>query len=214
MMKVEIWSDFVCQNSYLGRRNLMAALDQFPYREYVAIEYKSYPLTHQTKMSKNENLLETANNLSRQINEQVKNELDTLVAHRLVHFSKTKEKSCEVVEKIFHAHFVEKKVIDDLSTLFSIAIDVGLCHEEVEMILSTNKYKRQVEFDQDEARQMGVNQLPFIVINEAYAISGIHSVSDYLQVLAEIWEEIKEQPRYKARKMSAKTSFCTGDHCE
>src|SRR5690625_3882880 len=167
MMKVEIWSDFVCQNSYLGRRNLMAALDQFPYREYVAIEYKSYPLTHQTKMSKNENLLETANNLSRQINEQVKNELDTLVAHRLVHFSKTKEKSCEVVEKIFHAHFVEKKVIDDLSTLFSIAIDVGLCHEEVKNIITKNKYNPQVEFESDEPMQMRMNQEPVIANKEA-----------------------------------------------
>ena len=43
-MKIEIWSDFVCPFCYIGKRRLEQALERFPHKESVHIEYKSYQL--------------------------------------------------------------------------------------------------------------------------------------------------------------------------
>lgn len=210
-MKVEIWSDFICYNSYLCRQNLLSAIDQFPYREYVDIEFKSFPLLVLKKTLTNDNKLIKNKNDQ---NLQAKKQLDTLLAHRLVHLAKTKEKASEFVDKVFHAYFVEKKRIDRLQIITTIAYSVGLNRTEVDNIVSTNKYKRLVELDIDEAMQMGADSPPFIVINETYAIPSAYSADEYAQLLVDIWGEIKGEPRYKNCKAKQPTSYCTGDHCE
>jgi len=221
MMKVEIWSDFICPKSYLGRQRFLEAVDQFPYRKHVVIESKSYLLNRHGNRKQIENYLNHATSSDNdqyaralRIKNDTLNQPNTLTAHRLVHFAKTKAKDLQFVDKIFHAHFVEQKLIDDSKTLLSIAHNCGFSFEEVESILMTSKYRRQVDIDQDEADQMGVAELPFIVINEMYAVLGTYSVMEFLNILTDIWEEIKDQPRYKLCKTKAQTSFCTGDHCE
>ena len=43
-MKIEVWSDFVCPFCYVGKRRLEEALSQFPNRDSVEIEFKSFEL--------------------------------------------------------------------------------------------------------------------------------------------------------------------------
>ncbi|HLQ96622.1 MAG TPA: DsbA family protein, partial [Pseudogracilibacillus sp.] len=43
-MKVDIWSDFVCPFCYIGKRRFEEALEKFPHKDNVEIEYKSYEL--------------------------------------------------------------------------------------------------------------------------------------------------------------------------
>lgn len=47
-MKIEIWSDIVCPFCYIGKKKLEQALDQFPQKEKVEIEFKSYQLDPNT----------------------------------------------------------------------------------------------------------------------------------------------------------------------
>ena len=43
-MKVEIWSDVVCPFCYLGKRKFEKALELFPYKDKVEVEWHSYQL--------------------------------------------------------------------------------------------------------------------------------------------------------------------------
>src|SRR5690606_10121012 len=43
-MKIEVWSDFVCPFCYIGKRRLEEALAQFPHKDDVEIEFKSFEL--------------------------------------------------------------------------------------------------------------------------------------------------------------------------
>jgi predicted DsbA family dithiol-disulfide isomerase len=43
-MKIEIWSDVVCPFCYIGKRKLERALEKFPYRDKVEVEWKSFQL--------------------------------------------------------------------------------------------------------------------------------------------------------------------------
>ena len=43
-MKIEIWSDVMCPFCYIGKRNFEAAIAQFPDRENIEVEWKSFLL--------------------------------------------------------------------------------------------------------------------------------------------------------------------------
>lgn len=43
-MKIEVWSDFVCPFCYIGKRRLEDALAQFPHKDDVEVEFKSFEL--------------------------------------------------------------------------------------------------------------------------------------------------------------------------
>lgn len=47
-MKIEVWSDFVCPFCYIGKRRLEMALEQFPHRDNVEVEFKSFELDPNT----------------------------------------------------------------------------------------------------------------------------------------------------------------------
>jgi len=44
VIKVEIWSDVVCPFCYIGKHKFEKALEKFPYRENVQVEWKSFQL--------------------------------------------------------------------------------------------------------------------------------------------------------------------------
>ncbi|NQD52102.1 DsbA family oxidoreductase, partial [Bacillus altitudinis] len=43
-MKVQIWSDIACPFCYIGKKQLETALEQFPHKEQVEVEFKSFEL--------------------------------------------------------------------------------------------------------------------------------------------------------------------------
>lgn len=57
-MKIEIWSDFVCPFCYIGKRRLEQALAQFPYKDQVEIEYKSFELDPNAPKESDKNIHE------------------------------------------------------------------------------------------------------------------------------------------------------------
>jgi len=226
-MKVEVWSDFTSVESYLGKLHLEKAIDQFPHSEYVVIEHKTFLLQQNFKKTSEKNNVNGENHqiqnnnksepidsiqLTR-LHQKPVHEINTTLAHRLAHFARSKNKGRECIDQIFLAHFAEYKLIDDLTTLARIAEKIGLCPVETESVLQSNKYIRQIDIDLDEAEQMGIETLPFIVINETYAVPGSYTTNEYVEVLSSIWEEIKFKPRYKFTKNNSRTSFCEGDHC-
>lgn len=113
-MKIEVWSDFVCPFCYVGKRRLEQALEQFPHREQVEVEFKSFELDQtqshiQDKASMNCLLQNTelALNRQKQMNENVGEQAagvglnynfdtmkhtNTFDAHRLAKFAATEGK--------------------------------------------------------------------------------------------------------------------------
>lgn len=49
-MKIEVWSDYVCPFCYIGKRRLEMALEQFPYKDQVEVEFKSFELDPNAEM--------------------------------------------------------------------------------------------------------------------------------------------------------------------
>ena len=205
MMKVEIWSDVMCPFCYIGKRRFELAVRQFPGKEYIAVEWKSFQLdpesVTQPGKSVNEYLAERKGwtlEYARQVNDHVTNmarevglnyDFDKAVvansfdAHRLSHLAKKHGVQDAMEERLFSAYFTEGKNTADHETLIQLAVDVGLRRDEVRQMLAGNDFADDVNKDVYEARQVGARGVPFFVFNNKYAVSGAQPTEVFLQAL-------------------------------
>ncbi|MET1030677.1 DsbA family oxidoreductase [Domibacillus tundrae] len=224
-MKVEIWSDFACPFCYIGKRRFEEAAAQFD--ENIKVEFRSFELDPQAPKKADEDVhsmlakkygmtREKAKAMNDQLTAQAKEvgleyNMDTLIlanthdAHRLSHFAKEKGKMNEFTERVLKAYFTESKHIADFDLLAGWAEEAGLVKEEAMDVLKSGKYSDRVRADQEEAREIGVEGVPFFVFNEKYAVSGAQSVEAFSQVL----EKVAADEQVTA----GKTEWCQEDDC-
>src|SRR5690606_22032253 len=81
-------------------------------------------------------------------------------AHRLIQLAKTHGLGNEAEEQLFKAHFTEGKNIDDKETLIQTAIAIGLEQKEVEDMLASDAFAKEVKEDESQAHAIGVRGVP------------------------------------------------------
>ncbi|HEV7332347.1 MAG TPA: DsbA family oxidoreductase [Flavisolibacter sp.] len=212
-MKVEIWSDVVCPFCYIGKRRFEQALASFGAQEQVEIEWKSFQLdpeldnreglsvhaylgkrkggTEADGKRMNDQMAAMAKTAGLQYNFDKAILNNTLKAHQLLHFAKTKGLQNEMKERLFKAYYTEGKDTADLETLAELAAEVGLPAEEARTALQEERFAAEVRQDQEMAYQIGVQGVPFFVFNRKYAVSGAQRPETFAQVLQQVWEEEK-----------------------
>lgn len=210
-IKVEIWSDVACPFCYIGKRKFEDALAQFKHKENVEIEWKSFILdpnkVSDTSMPLYESLakrkgisIEQAKQMGTYATEaaqkvDLKYDFDkTIVAntfkvHRFLHFSKTKGVQNEAKELALKAYFTEGKNIDDNSTLIELGTQMGLDSTELETILNSDSYTAEVNQDIADAREIGVQGVPFFVFDRKFAVSGAQDSQVMLNTLEKVYSE-------------------------
>ncbi|CDQ41014.1 MULTISPECIES: DsbA family oxidoreductase [Virgibacillus] len=236
-MKIEIWSDFVCPFCYIGKRKLENALETFSHRNEVTLEFKSYELDPESEAMPNETIHEHLSNKkgmsldqAKQMNKNVGKQAEqvgltyrfdtmqhtnTFDAHRLAKYAEKQGKGRDMAERLMHAYFTESKLISDYPTLAELAADVDLNKQDVLGMLESNEYTKHVREDESQAREIGVQGVPFFVFNEKYALSGAQPQEVFEEVLNQIWEEEQKESKLKSlNPTSAKTTYCTDEGCE
>ncbi|MFC3414594.1 DsbA family oxidoreductase [Algoriphagus hitonicola] len=213
-MKIEIWSDVVCPFCYIGKRKLEKALEKFPQRDQVEIEWKSFQLNPDQQTNPNistiEHLaqskgwsLQQTRQISAQVSEMAKEQglhfdyenavvANTKNAHRLIHLAKSVGKGGEMKERLLKAYFTEGKNVDDSDTLVQLAEEVGLAGEKVKALLQSNQYEDAVDQDIYESRLIGVKGVPFFVLDRKFGISGAQPDEVFEQTLANAWTEFEK----------------------
>lgn len=216
-MKIEVWSDFACPFCYIGKRRLEEALDQFPNKDQVEVEFKSFELDpnspknidkniHEVLAAKYSMSLEQAKQANQNVGQQAAGvgltyhfdtmkPTNTFDAHRLTKFAKTHGKEAEVTEKLLYAYFTESKHIGDYDTLADIAAAAGIDRDETLKVLQDkNAYANDVRMDESIAQQYGIGGVPYFVINQKYAISGAQPTATFAGALQQVWQEESASP--------------------
>lgn len=201
----------MCPFCYIGKKRLDDVLNTFTQSDRIDVEYKSFELmpgleTHPLRSSTE--MLSEAKGMpleqARQMNEQVKAmansaglemhpdssiAANTVNAHRLTHFAKAQDKQQELTQALFKAHFVDGKNIDDLDALVEIATAVGLDGAAAREALESGAFNAEVEQDVLEARQLGVQGVPFFVFDRKYAINGAQQSEVFSGTIEKAFEE-------------------------
>ncbi|HEY5368000.1 MAG TPA: DsbA family oxidoreductase [Hanamia sp.] len=216
-MDINIWSDIRCPFCYIGKRKFEMALEKFPHKDQVNVVWKSFELDPNlktnTKISAIEHLSQAkgiskaqAEGMEQHVAAIAKevgldfNSKGTIVAnsfnaHRLIQLAKTNRLGNEMEEALFKAYFMEGKNIDDKEALIKMGVSIGLDETDVTEIFTSDVFAKDVKQDETQAQSMGINGVPFFVLNNKYAVSGAQSPETFSEVLEQTWEEFeKENP--------------------
>lgn len=208
---IDIWSDVVCPFCYLGDTILDSALSKFEHADAVEIRYHSFQLMPEIEPGEAVNLVE---HLSKkyggpeaveQMNAQIVSRgnqygidyrfdkaitVNTLKAHRLLHFAAEKGVQHSAVMALFRAYFTEGKNVADTDTLVDLLQPLGLGADEIREVADGDRYAELVQADIAAAREIGIQGVPFFVFQEKYGISGAQPEEMFSQALETVWAEL------------------------
>jgi len=92
----------------------------------------------------------------------------------------------DLAHELWRAHFLEGVDIGDPFGLASRAALVGLDLESAEALLASGEYGDAVRSQSSAAQEIGVRNLPHVVVNATWTLAGIHTQNDYVQALHRI----------------------------
>jgi predicted DsbA family dithiol-disulfide isomerase len=88
-----------------------------------------------------------------------------------------------MLDRLYKAYFTEERSVFDVESLVGLAVNEGLDATEVREALESDRYVDAVKRDLDEARMLGVNGVPFFVIDGRYGISGAQALDVFSRAL-------------------------------
>jgi predicted DsbA family dithiol-disulfide isomerase len=233
-MKVEIWSDVMCPFCYIGKRRFEQALQGFAHKEDIEVEWKSFQLN--PNMVTNpaisiDQYLADVKGFSIDHAKQLNNHVTQMAAevgltynfdkavvansfnaHRYSHLAKKHGKGIEAEEQLFKAYFTDGKNIDNLDTLVELSTAIGLDTEEVRQTLEGAAFADDVKHDIAEAKYLGIQGVPFFVMNNKYGVSGAQAVPVFEQTLQKAYTEWQqENPKPKLEIIEGESCALDGD---
>ena len=192
---IEIFSDVICPWCYIGKRRLEMALDLLGGENSVEVRWQPFQLNpnmpiegierhayRSAKFGSWERSLEldarvAAVGASVGISfafDQIARTPNTFDAHRLIAYAQTQGKQHALVESLFRAYFTEGGDIGKRLVLCDLAVDAGMERTDVEGFLASNLGAGEVRLEEERGRRLGVNGVPFFLIDGQVALSGAH----------------------------------------
>jgi len=203
-LTVEIWSDVVCPWCYVGKRRLESALARFD--RPVEVVWRSFELdpsaARERELPAAEHLaakygmsVEQAQASQAQLTELAAAEgleyhLDrtrggnSFDAHRMIHLAAAHGLQDAAKERLMRAYFTEAEPIGDPDTLVRLMAQIGIDEVEARAVLDGGAYADAVRDDEQLAYQIGIQGVPFFVLNRRYGVSGAQPADVLLQALA------------------------------
>ena len=210
-MKIEVWSDYVCPFCYIGKRRLEEAIESTGLGDKVEVVFKAFELDPNSPATSNEtmqevlagkynmsveeakgmtdNVVTQAESVGLKYNFSTMKPANTFKAHRLAKLAEQEGLGAEIAEQLLHAYFIESKQIGLDEELIDLCEKVGISKERAEEVLNSEEFAEDVKADITEAGQIGVQGVPFFVINRKYAISGAQPAETFAEALQKVAEE-------------------------
>jgi predicted DsbA family dithiol-disulfide isomerase len=111
---------------------------------------------------------------------------NTLAAHRLIAWAQERQDrrvTSDLVERLFEAYFVQGRAIGEPAELAKIASEAGLEISAAQAMLASAEGLAAVSAEDREARNVGINGVPFFIFNGTTALSGAHDPETLLEAI-------------------------------
>ncbi|MFC5184249.1 DsbA family oxidoreductase [Actinomadura harenae] len=223
-MRVDIWTDIVCPWCYIGQARFDAALAGFEHRDEIEVVQHSYELAPDLSPAETGPVLEmlmAKYGMSREQAEQAEARVsglaaaeglpytsdrpngNTFDAHRVLHLAAERGLGDELRQALYRANFGGERSVFDADALTEIATGAGLDAAEVRSVLAGDAYGDAVREDERTATQIGVQGVPFFVLDGKYGISGAQETATFTEALTQVWQETHPQPQATAQGQDA-----------
>jgi predicted DsbA family dithiol-disulfide isomerase len=211
-IKVDIWSDVQCPWCYIGKRKFEAGVAEFDCE--VEVEYHSFELSPDTPVDFDGNTVDYLSQRKGMPVDEVKKMLthvtgiaadvgldyhfddvhqtNTIKAHELLHFAKSKGRQIDMKERLLKAYFVDGRHVGRVDELADLAADIGLDRAEAQRALDAGTYTADVKADVAQAQAYGIQGVPFFVIDGKYGVSGAQDATAFTNMLEQVQSEREE----------------------
>lgn len=208
---VQIWSDIACPWCYVGKRRFEQAVEQYRAEGGdVDVTYRSFELAPDTPVDFEGDEVQFLAEHKGMPRDQVVGMLaqmtelaageglaydfgalrhtNTVLAHQLLHLARAHGLQEPMKERLLSAYFVEGRHVGRVEDLAALAAEVGLDPDEVTTALREDRHLDDVRADQREALELGVNGVPFFVLEGRWGVSGAQSPDTFLAALRQAAE--------------------------
>lgn len=231
-MKIELWSDFACPFCYIGKKRFEKALNRFPHKDEVEVIYKAYQLNPQAPKvmagssyesfarghgmsveqakQRFQMFTDNAKSVGLTYNYDIIQMTNTFDAHRLAKWANTLGKEALLTDRFMKAYFTEGHNLANFDELVKLSEEVGLNPEEARKVLESSDFASEVKAQINESRQIGVQGVPFFVINRKYGVSGAQAEEYFYGALEQIYAE--EHPLQSLDDQD-EGAACTDESC-
>ena len=198
-LTVEIWSDVVCPWCYIGKRRFEAAVEQFDGE--VEVTWRSFELDPHAPATREDTATEhlaAKYGMSVEQAEASHAQMTALAAqegleyhferarggnsfdaHRLTHLAADQGRQDEAIERLMRGYFTEGLPIGDRDALIALAAELGLDGAALE----GDDYSDAVRADEELAQRIGIQGVPFFVLDRRYGVSGAQPAEILVQAL-------------------------------
>lgn len=201
-MKVTIYQDTVCPWCRLGKSYFQQALEQWEgpkieveYKTYFlnqnipeqGIEYKKHLIDKFGTEEKVQEMFDRISTLGQEIGleynfDKIEREPNSILSHELVKLVPENRRN-QVLDKIYEAFFELGRDIGKVDVLVNIADQMGFDRTEIRNKLDNHIMKEKVMKDYEQAKKIGVNGVPYFMINDEIPLYGAHKPDMLLRSL-------------------------------
>jgi predicted DsbA family dithiol-disulfide isomerase len=196
-LSVDIVSDVVCPWCLIGKRNFERALalyrERHPGAEAPEVHWHPFQLNPQLPASGMPRAEYTAAKFggperAREVYarvaaaganagiefhfDRIAVQPNTVDAHRLIHRAAADSRQDAMVESLFRGYFLETRDLTQRSELVELAARAGMPADEAQRFLESDEDRDLVLQQDQQARQIGVEGVPFFIFNRRLALSG------------------------------------------
>jgi predicted DsbA family dithiol-disulfide isomerase len=209
-MQIDIISDAVCPWCFIGKRNLEKSLEtyasQYPDADAPQVRWHPFQLNPSLAAggipraeytSSKFGGAERAREIYRRVTDagtaagiefhfdDIKVQPNTVDAHQLILLAGQVDAQDGVVESLFEGFFLEGRNLADRESLLDLAHRGGLPRADAERCLTEQLLRKTVEEQDEHARKLGVEGVPFFVFDNRLAVSGAQPPEILIQALSE-----------------------------
>ena len=212
-LRIDVWSDIACPWCYVGKRRLERALEQFPHAKDVQVVFhafeldpgapqerdpsvphveriaKKYGMSTAQAQANSDRLCETARGEGLAFDFDHIRSGNTFDAHRVLRLAQDKGVQGAVKERFMKAYLEQNALMSDHATLTRLAVEAGLKEGDVTDVLASDQYVKEVRADEAQARELGINGVPFFVLDGRLGVSGAQTSHILLSALTQAWAE-------------------------
>jgi predicted DsbA family dithiol-disulfide isomerase len=191
----------VCPWCYIGKRRFEAAVAQFDgdvevvwrsfeldpgapaTREHSAAEHLAdkYGMSVEQAEASHAQMTELAAQEGLEYHFEKAQGGNSFDAHRLIHLAAAQGKQGEAQERVMRAYFTEGVAIGDREQLIALGDELGL--DGARAALESDEHADAVRADEVLAQRIGIQGVPFFVLDRRYGVSGAQPAELLVQAL-------------------------------
>jgi predicted DsbA family dithiol-disulfide isomerase len=201
---IEIYSDLICPWCYIGKRKMENALAQVKSEVDAEVIWKAFELNpdmpvegmnRKVYRSRKFGSWERSRAMDDQValaGQEVGVEFNydrvvvtpnTFLGHRLLWWAHREGAQNDLSESLFKAYFTDGRDIGTQEVLVQIVEEAGLSGRAAQAFLEGSEGTREVKQEEESALRMGVNGVPFFIINGVPCFSGAQRPEDFIDAI-------------------------------